>query len=344
MSQSLRTRSLAELGIAPADVIDSAVVVQIPMRVRFRGLTHREATLIRGPQGWAEFSPFPEYADVESSRWLRSAVESAWGGWPTAVRDVVPVNATLPAVSADQVPGILDRFPGCRTVKIKVAEPGQSLRDDIERVAAARDYLGSAGKIRVDANGGWDVGAALVAIAKLHQWDLEYAEQPVPEVADLAQLRVLLAHRGISVPIAADESIRKAEDPFLVAKLEAADLMVVKVAPLGGVRSALDIVAQVGLPAVVSSAIDTSVGLAAGVALAAALPDLPYACGLGTAALLDGDVVANSLLPTEGSLTLERATHAIHNVSQGDVEQWRAEPAREDWWKSRLERCVALIT
>lgn len=300
--------------------------------------------LIRGPQGWAEFSPFVEYDDAEASRWLRCAVEAAWSGFPAPVRQAIPVNATLPAVPASQVGAVLDRFPGCQTVKVKVAEPGQSLAQDIERVAAARDYLGASAKVRIDANGGWDVAQARQAVTTLNRWDLEYAEQPVAQVSELAELRVLLAKHGVEVPIAADESIRKAADPYLVASQEAADLIVIKVAPLGGVNAALKIVEGCGLPAVVSSAIDTSVGLAAGVALAVALPQLPYACGLGTAALLGGDVVARPLIPKQGELQCSDARQATQAVDDRLIRQWAAEPERQQWWRARLQRCVALIT
>ncbi|MEO7070313.1 MAG: o-succinylbenzoate synthase, partial [Nostocoides sp.] len=284
-----------------AELLDGFRFVAIPLRVRFRGIAVREVGIVRGPAGWGEFGPFLEYGPAESARWLASAIESAYAGWPTPVRDLVPVNATVPAVAAREAAGIMARFAGCTTAKVKVAERGQSLPDDLDRVAAVRDVLGSAGRIRVDANGGWGVDEAVDAIGELAVYGLEYAEQPCATVDELRELRMALARKGIDVLIAADESIRKGGDPLEVARREAADLVVVKVAPLGGVRAALALVAECGLPAVVSSALDTSVGIAAGVALAAALPDLRYACGLGTVALLDGDV-AVSLVPERGVL------------------------------------------
>ena len=186
---------------------------------------------------------------------------------------------------------------GCRTAKVKVAEPGQSLADDLARVEAVRDALGPGGLIRVDANGGWDVDAAVVAIAALDRaaGGLEYVEQPVASVEELAVVR-----RKVDVPIAADESIRRAEDPYRVRDLEAADIAVLKVQPLGGVRACLRIAEDIGLPVVVSSALETSMGIAAGVALAAALPELPHACGLATVQLLTDDVTLPSLLPVDG--------------------------------------------
>lgn len=309
-------------------------VVAIPMRVPFRGVTVREAALVQGPGGWGEFSPFLEYTPPEASRWLASAVESAWAGWPEPRRDRVPVNATVPAVSADEVAGVLARFEGCTTAKVKVAERGQALADDVCRVAAVRDAMGPAARIRVDANGGWDVAQAGDALAALAAYGLEYAEQPCAAVEELRELRIALARRGIDVPIAADESIRKAEDPLLVARREAADLIVVKVAPLGGVRAALGIVAECGLPAVVSSALDTSVGMAAGVALAAALPELPFACGLGTVALLGGDVTVHPLVPEGGVLPVGRAV-----VDPALLDRWAAPADRDAWWRQRVATC-----
>jgi O-succinylbenzoate synthase len=309
-------------------------VVAIPMRVRFRGVTVREAALVEGPAGWGEFAPFLEYAPAEAARWLASAVESAWREWPEPRRTSIPVNATVPAVPADRVAAVLARFPGCQTAKVKVAERGQSLADDVDRVAAVRDAMGPQARVRVDANGAWDVDQAVGALRALTAYRLEYAEQPCNSVEELRELRVRLARSGVDVPVAADESIRKAEDPLLVAQREAADLIVVKVAPLGGVRRALEVVEECGLPAVVSSALDTSVGMAAGVALAAALPELPFACGLGTVALLEGDVSAQSLVPVRGQLPVRRV------VADGAlVRRWAASPDRQAWWRQRVELC-----
>jgi O-succinylbenzoate synthase len=246
----------------------------------------------------------------------------------------VPVNATVPAVAAAEVPGVLARFDGATTAKVKVAERGQSLEDDVCRVAAVRDAMGPRAHVRIDANGGWSVGQATDALARLAAYDLEYAEQPCGTVEELRALRLALARAGVELPIAADESIRKAEDPLRVAREGAADLVVVKVAPLGGVGRALDIVADCGLPAVVSSALDTSVGMAAGVALAAALPELPYACGLGTIALLEGDVSASPLVPRGGLLVPGRPA-----VDEALLERWAATADRKLWWRERIAAC-----
>ncbi len=299
--------------------------------------------LLRGPQGWAEFGPFPEYADAEAATWLRSAIEAGWGQPVQAVRDSIEVNATVPAVAAPDVDAILDAFPGCRTAKVKVAQRGQGLEDDLARVGAVRNRLGPNGRIRVDANGAWDLQQARDALRALSAYDLEYAEQPVTEVADLARLRVGLAASRIDVPIAADESIRRAADPMLVARSEAADLIVIKVAPLGGVSAALEIVADCGLPTVVSSALDSSVGIAAGVALACALPELNHACGLGTVALFDGDVCVDPLQATDGILTLTDASRATQTVDPELLQRYCADNETTSWWLDRLTRCRDLL-
>lgn len=319
------------------ELLASARVVSVPMRVRFRGVTHREALILRGPVGWGEFSPFPEYDDAESASWLRAAVEAAWEGFPAPVRSRIPVNATVPAVAAAGVEPVLARFGAVTAVKIKVAERGQTIDDDVARVAEVRRLLPEV-KLRVDANGGWNPADALAALEALAPFELEYAEQPVMDTADLRAVRLEVLRRGIPVLIAADESVRKAEDPLRVAREDAADLIVVKVAPLGGVRRALDIVAQAGLPAVVSSALDTSVGIGAGVALAASLPDLPYACGLATLSLMEGDVSSEPLLPDGGWLPVRPVT-----VTEELLERFAAPAERTNWWLERLRRVHTLL-
>ncbi|MCJ0874993.1 o-succinylbenzoate synthase [Streptomyces sp. AP-93] len=266
----------------------------IPMRVRFRGLTRREGCLLRGPAGWGEFSPFAEYGPRECARWLACAREAAYTGWPAPLRTRIPVNATVPAVSAGAAHALVSAS-GCTTAKVKVAEPGQSDAHDIARVEAVRDALGPAGRVRIDANGAWDLDHALRMLRALDRYDLEYAEQPCATLDEMARLR-----RRVNVPLAADESIRRAEDPVRVRAAGAADLVVLKVQPLGGVRAALAVAEACALPVVVSSAVETSVGLAAGIALAAALPELPYACGLGTIGLLAGDLTEAPLAPRDG--------------------------------------------
>ncbi|HVK30602.1 MAG TPA: o-succinylbenzoate synthase [Nocardioides sp.] len=308
-------------------------VVAIPMRTRFRGITVREAALLRGPAGWGEWSPFLEYPPDVAEPWLRCAEEAMAGDWPAPLRSSVPVNVTVPAVGPERAHEIV-LAGGCRTAKVKVAEPGQTVADDEARVEAVRDALGPDGHVRVDANGGWSVDEAVAAIGRLDRaaGGLEYVEQPVASVEDLARVR-----RRVDVPIAADESIRRAEDPYRVRELEAADIAVLKVQPLGGVRACLEIAERIGLPVVVSSALETSVGIAAGVALAAALPSLPHACGLATVQLLTADVVAEPLLPVDGALPVRRPSVVVH-----EVERVAAAPDRVEHWEARLAAVRAL--
>jgi len=306
---------------AVSELIGSLRAFEIPMRVKFRGITVRRGALIQGPAGWGEFSPFEEYGPRESARWLASAIESATVPWPAPLRQQVPVNVTVPAVGPERAAQIV-RASSCRTAKVKVAERGQAEAEDIERVAAVRDALGPSGAIRVDANGGWSVQTAARLLKQLGAYSLEYAEQPCATLAELAALR-----RLVDVPVAADESIRKAEDPLRVRAAGAADIVMVKVQPLGGVRAALRVAEACGLPVVVSSAVDSSVGLAAGVALAAALPDLPYACGLATMSLLAGDVTAEPLAESGGSLPVRRPP-----VNLAELARWEADPGP---WRQR---------
>lgn len=321
-----------------ADLLAAATVVSLPMALRFRGVEHREAVLLHGPAGWGEFAPFPEYGDEESARWLAAAVEAAWGAWPAPVRDAVAVNATVPAVPPDRVAAVLARYDGCTTAKVKVAEAGQTLQEDLARVAEVRAVLGPAGRIRVDANGRWTVEQALEALTAFAHHDLEYAEQPCATVAELATLRRELARRGVDVPVAADESVRRAEDPLRVARAEAADILVMKVQPLGGIHRCLELAEEAGLPVVVSSALETSVGLSAGLALAAALPQLPHASGLATASLLTGDLVRESLLPAGGEIPLARPRPETELL-----QRHRAGETLERDWELRLAQCAALL-
>ena len=305
-----------------ADLLPTLRAFAIPMPVKFRGTTLRQGALLCGPAGWGEFSPFPEYGPRECARWLASALESAVYGWPPPVRHSVPVNVTVPAVGPEEAHAIVTGS-GCRTAKVKVAEPGQPESADIARVEAVRDAIGPGGKVRVDANGGWHVGQAERMLTSLSAFDLEYAEQPCASLEDMATLR-----RRVDMPLAADESIRRAEDPLKVRAAGAADIVVLKAQPLGGVRAGLEIAEACGLPVVVSSAVDTSVGLAAGVALAAALPALPHACGLATMSLLAGDVTAEPLTESGGELPVRAAV-----VDQAELARWEVDAAD---WRARL--------
>ncbi|MDO5736573.1 MAG: o-succinylbenzoate synthase [Propionibacteriaceae bacterium] len=313
------------------------IVYDIPLSTRFRGITRRQGVLLEGPAGWGEWSPFPEYGDREAASWLRAALEAATLGFPGAVRTEVPVNAIVPALAPDAAAARV-RASGCSTAKIKVAEPGESLDDDVARVAAVREALGPTGKLRVDANGGWSLQQAVTSLSELEQFGLEYAEQPCAGLEELVELRRMLHHRGIPVPIAADESIRRATDPLRVRDAGAADVAILKVQPLGGVRACLQLAEILGMPVVVSSALETSVGLRAGVALAAALPHLPYACGLETGSLLLDDVAVAPLRAEGGVLPVTGLS-----VDAAALERTRAEESVTGWWLERLRRVAALV-
>jgi len=308
--------------VPPAPACE-AHVYRVPLRTRFRGIDVRDGVLLRGPAGWGEFSPFWDYDVAESRRWWAAAHEAAVLGWPAPLRTSVPVNVTVPAVGPERAHAIV-AASGCRTAKVKVAEPGQTPADDEARVEAVRDALGPGGAIRVDANTAWDVDTAVRAITALDRVGLEYVEQPCATVEELAQLR-----RRVDVRIAADEVVRRAADPRRVDLREAADVVVLKVQPLGGVRAALEVAGAHGLPCVVSSALESSVGIAAGVALAAALPELPFACGLATVALFTDDVTADPLLPVDGALP-------VRAVAPDRLAETAADAGTAQRWLARL--------
>lgn len=280
-------------------------VYRVGLARRFRGLTARTGVLVEGEAGWGEISPFSEYGPAESARWFAAGLEAATRPFPRSIRSRIPVNATIPVCDPDTAAALVTALPGVSAVKVKVADPGVSLAADCARLEAVRGALQArgGGTIRVDANAAWTLEQAEQAIRELDRaaGGLEYCEQPVAEVADMATLR-----RRVSVPLAADESVRRATDPLAVVRAGACDLIVTKVQPLGGVRAALALAQAAGVPVVVSSAVDSSVGLAMGAHLAAALPELPYACGLGTHALLTTDVTKAPLAPEGGAIDVRR--------------------------------------
>jgi o-succinylbenzoate synthase len=267
--------------------------VEVPFRRPWQGLTHRRAVIIEGPAGFGEMSPLPGFpSDPECCR--RSAEEAAFTGWVPAVRRRVPVNAVIGALPPAEAAALATEAvgQGMGTVKVKVGDA-----DDIDRVAQVRNAIGPGIRLRVDANGAWDVDRAVDRLGALGRYDLELAEQPVATLADLARLR-----RRTDIRLAADECVRSLDDARRLAALQAADVLVVKVQPLGGVRAALAVVEAAGIPAIVTSMLETSVGLAAGLALAAALPELPFACGLATATLLAADITDDPLVAHDGVL------------------------------------------
>lgn len=312
-------------------ILETARVLSIPMRIKFRGITTREVLLFEGPNGWAEWSPFTEYENEEASIWLKAAIEFAFGDIPEPAVNTIKVNATLAAVK--DVRAALEPFGNFEVVKIKVAEKGQTLQDDLDRIHEVRKYYPEA-RIRLDANGGYDIETALALANAMYEEGvpLEYLEQPVKTIAELAELKLKL--KLLNIKIAADESVRKVSDPLAVAQANAADLLVLKAAPLGGINNALRIAKEAGLPVVVSSALETSVGISMGVHLAALL-DSDYASGLGTAALLTEDVTDTPLIPINGQIPVTSIT-----PNKNALTKLQAPANRTTWWMDRLERCL----
>ena len=308
-------------------LLASMQVVALPLKSKFRGITVREVALFQGPAGWGEFAPFLEYDDRESSTWLLSAIDAATNPTPMAHRGFIKVNATLPALnSAKEIEELLQSFAGCDTVKIKV---GENLGEDIVRVARVRALLPKA-KLRLDVNGGWSVEQALINLYEIYEevGPLEYVEQPC---ATLEELRELKAKLVIDFKITGDEVIRKAKDPFTIDLQGAVDILMLKVAPLGGITRAREIGAHHKLPMLVSSALDSAVGISYGLQLAASLPSLDYACGLATGQLLSADIA---------ELPLKNGELAVHSVSP-DAEllaKYAVPVERLTWWKERTKR------
>ncbi len=306
-------------------ILESLHVVALPTKTDFRSVKVREVALIEGPKGWGEFSPFVEYEPSECVPWLVSAVEAVTVMPPEMVRTKIEVNATIPAINGrENISEALSWFPGCTTVKIKV---GADLREDLARIATVCDLVPSA-KIRIDVNGAWSIGKATQAIHAVYDiCELEYVEQPCDSLDDLRELKKRL---GIPVLIAGDEVVRKAKDPTAVDLHGAIDILLLKVAPLGGIKKSMEIAAHHGKPVVVSSALDSAVGISYGLRLAAALPEMNYACGLGTGALLSADVATLPIV--DGAMSV---TSVVPDQTQ--VERYPISPDRLDWWRTRVQ-------
>lgn len=316
-----------------SDLLGTARVVSVPLKHKFRGVMHREAMLFEGPQGWTEWSPFLEYQDEEAAVWLRAAIEFGWSELPQLIRTEIPINATLGAIKSKYFEEALAPFGKFNTVKLKVAEPEQTIVDDLYRVLRLREFYPDA-KIRIDANGGYSVQNAIelakeIAIAGI---DLEYFEQPVKTIGELAEVRLKLSRIGIKV--AADESVRKVSDPLAVAQANAADVLVLKAQPLGGISNALAISNEAGLPVTISSSLETSIGISMGLHLAAALEVDSFDAGLGTVAMFEDDVCDEPLIAKNGVLEVKRVT-----PSESKLQKLQADAERTDWWIKRLERC-----
>jgi len=303
------------------EILATLQVLSLPTRTNFRSVTKREVALFKGPSGWGEFSPFLEYGKDEAAYWLGAGIEAAFGELPKLQRDEIEINATLPAVDSQiDVERILSWYPGAKVVKIKV---GDDLEADLNRIQHAINFNDNL-KIRLDVNGGWSVKQAEDSIAQIVQRfgleRFEYIEQPVATLQELKEL-------NLPIPVAGDEVIRKAKDPFSVDLQGAVDILMLKVSPLGGIARSLEIAKHHNLPIVVSSALESAVGISQGIRLAAALPQLNYACGLATGKLLSNDVA---------ELPIIAGRMKVSEVHPTGMLNFQAAPERITWWKNRI--------
>lgn len=304
-------------------ILDSLRVVSLPMKVNFRGINHREVALFQGPQGWAEFSPFLEYSDEESARWLACAIEAATQAPPTLYRSSVGVNATMPALNGEsEIAQILAGFPGCTTVKIKV---GTNEKEDLERIATVRK-LSPQSKIRIDVNGLWSVDHAAKFLDLCGE--IEYVEQPCATVAELRELK-----SRVDVKIVGDELLRKSTNLFEIDLNGAIDILMLKVQPLGGIKNAHALAAHHKMPVIVSSALESAVGINYGLTLAASFEEMSYDCGLGTGSLLAKNVADIPIV--DGKMQIQRV--------EPNFDGLETSADRFDWWKNRIMRTAALL-
>ena len=311
------------------DLLKTLRVIALPTRTNFRGVNVREVALMQGTQGWGEFSPFLEYDDNECRPWLASAIEAATVARPARYRDAIAVNGIIPELNdKKEIESLMRTFSGAKTFKVKV---GNNLIEDVIRVARVFSNAPKAA-IRIDVNGLWSVEEALTHLYAYYEeiGPFQYVEQPCATVEELRELK-----RKIKIPlrIAADEVIRKAPDPFAVDLTDAADVVMLKVQPLGGIQRCLDIANHHGLPVVVSSALESAIGIEYGLDLAASISDLTFDCGLATGSLLASDVAAHEI--NDGKITLGQISPKIDGL---DVS-----PERFEWWKNRIMRVGALL-
>jgi O-succinylbenzoate synthase len=311
------------------DLLETLRVIALPTRTNFRGVNVREVALMQGPQGWGEFSPFLEYDDSECRPWLASAIEAATVARPVRYRDAIAVNGIIPELNdKKEIESLMRTFSGAKTFKVKV---GKNLSEDVIRVARVFSNAPKAA-IRIDVNGLWSVEEALTHLYAYYEeiGPFQYVEQPCATVEELRELK-----RKIKIPlrIAADEAIRKAPDPFAVDLTDAADIVMLKVQPLGGIQRCLDIANHHGLPVGVSSALESAIGIEYGLDLAASISDLTFDCGLATGSLLASDVAAHEI--NDGKITLGQISPKLDGL---DVS-----PERYEWWKNRIMRVGALL-
>jgi O-succinylbenzoate synthase len=304
-------------------ILDSLRVVSLPTKTNFRGINKREVALFQGPEGWAEFSPFFEYSDEESARWLACAIEAATVPSPDLFRKTISVNATMPALNGEsEIARILSAFPGCTTIKIKV---GENKDQDLARIATVRTMAPDA-KLRIDVNGLWNVDQATSFLELCG--DIEYVEQPCATTDELRELK-----SRINVKIVGDEILRKSKNPFEVELEGAVDILMLKVQPLGGIIQAKKLAEHHKLPVVVSIALESAIGISYGLKLAASLKELNYACGLATGSLLSSNLAELKII--DGSIEVK---DIVPNFNGLEVSS-----DRYKWWKNRIMRTAALL-
>jgi O-succinylbenzoate synthase len=304
-------------------LLDSLRVIALPMKTNFRGISVREVALIKGSHGWGEFSPFIEYDDAESAPWLASAIEAATTPQPKLYRTSVAVNGTIPALNdPDELARIVDSFPGVNTFKVKV---GNNLVEDLARIKVIRQLRPHA-NIRIDVNGLWNVGQAEEFLASVGQ--IEYVEQPCATIEELRELK-----SRTPVKIVGDEILRKAANPFDIDLTGAIDYLMLKVQPLGGIKRAHALAEHHNLPVIVSSALESAVGINHGLMLAASFKEMNFDCGLGTGSLLASDVAHLPIV--DGKIEISEFEPQLDGL---DVA-----PDRFDWWKNRIMRTAELL-
>ncbi len=310
-------------------LLETMRVIALPTRTNFRGINVREVALFQGEYGWGEFSPFLEYGYEECAPWLMSAIEAATKPRTKLYRNSVRVNGTIPALkSPADIERIVDSFPGVQTFKVKV---GDNLPEDIARLAKVRSLRPKA-KLRIDVNGNWSVQEAVTNLRAIYEniGPLEYAEQPCATVGELRELKEKLV---VDIRIAGDEVLRKAADPFAVDFRGAIDVLMLKVQPLGGISRAHKLAEHHKLPVVVSSALESAVGIYYGLQLAASFPEMNFDCGLGTGSLLASDIATLPIVDGEIEITDVEPEFSGYEVS----------PDRYEWWKNRVMKTAELL-
>jgi len=304
-------------------LLDTLRVIALPMKTKFRGITVREVALIKGPHGWGEFSPFLEYDDAESAPWLASAIEAATTPKPKLYRTSVAINGTIPALNEPaDLKRVVDSFPGVTSFKVKV---GNDLAEDLARVNVIRNLQPQA-KIRIDVNGLWSVDQAEAFLSAVG--DIEYVEQPCATIEELRELK-----SRTSVKIVGDEVLRKAADPFAIDFTGAIDYLMLKVQPLGGIKRAHALAEHHNLPVVVSSALESAIGINYGLTLAASFETMNFNCGLGTGSLLAADVAHLPIVDGKIEITEFEPQLAGLDVASD----------RFEWWKNRIMRTAELL-